>query len=379
MVRRISLISLIFSFGFLGMSCHTIECGEGTVEANGECIPVNFPDATGGPHLCAPGSHWSADQAKCFVDPETVCGRGTEVQWNDDQTEFTCVSTGEPELPECPVSTGPICINGRLRYLIDPTDPTKFLTTEIRDASLLDQLEIAFYDPLEYAAVGSSAEPLGTATIDPVSGAFIATNISVPAQGYVGLVVRDKGWLPGSDAVQFPFTGYAYKATPNVNMEGSFGVVITKDQIDQFHAALPVGFIEAACTAGDMYNCGTWIGIYREKVSQQLVNGVTPYYGTNVKIPANKMVFLDKDQTGGHTILTPGTERGYTSDTGTVLYFGAELTKYYGLCDQSLLEADSRCLQWQVEYSSNTQGGSAQKALFVQYLDGISLNNRGNK
>ena len=377
MVRHISLILFVLSFGILSTSCHTIECGEGTVELDGVCVPVNFPDATGGPHLCAPGSHWSADQAKCFVDPDAVCGRGTEVKWNDEHTEFWCESTGEPELPECPESTGPICINGRLRYLIDPADPTKFLTTEIRDASLLEQLEIVFYDPLEYASVGSDAVPLGVATIDE-TGAFIGTNLSVPSQGYVGLVVRDKNWVPGADAVLFPFTGYAYKATPNVNIENSIGVVLTKDQITAFSDALPAGFITSACSAGDVYGCGTWIGIYREKVSQLPVSGVNPFYGTNVAIPKQSIAFLDKDPSGRHTILTPGTERDYTSDTGVVLYFGAELTNYFGMCDMMVPEAESRCQQWEMEYGKSMQGGSAQKAMFVQFVDGISLNNRGN-
>jgi len=375
MVRKFSLIFGLVAFGLTTVSCHTIECGEGTVERNGTCVAVNFPDASTGPELCAPGSHWNADLGKCFVDPEAVCGRGTEVVWNDEHTEFSCVSTGEPELPECPPSTGPICINGRLRYLIDPADPTKFLTTEVRDPELLSQLEIVFYDPLEYAAVGSDAVPLGTADIDPDTGAYIATNISVPSQGYVGLVVRDKGWTPGSDPVLFPFTGYAYKASPNVNIENSFGVIITKQQLEDFSAALPAGFIDTACSLGDIYNCGTWIGIYREKTSGQLIDGVVPYWGTNFKIPANRMAFLDKDNNGRLSVLTAGTERGYTSETGTVLYFGAELTNYFGLCDLNV--PDSRCNAWQMEFAKSLQGGSAQKTLFVEYVDGISLNNRG--
>lgn len=375
MVRIFMFISALLTMGFITISCHTIECGEGTVERNGTCVAINFPDATGGPHLCAPGSHWNTELAQCFVDPSAVCGRGTEVVWNDDHTEFSCVSTGEPELPECPPSTGPICINGRLRYLIDPQDSTKFLTTELRDPDLLSQLEIVFYDPLEYAAIGSEAQVLGTATIDPDTGAYIATNISVPSQGYVGLVVRDKGWVSGSDPLLFPFTGYAYKASPNVNIENSFGVVITKSQLEELSADLPAGFIENACALGDMYNCGTWIGIYREKNSGQLIDGVVPYWGTNFKIPAQRMAFLDKDNTGGFTILTPGTERGYTSQTGTVLYFGAELTNYFGLCDLNV--PDSLCNLWQMEFSKSLQGGSAQKTMFVEYVDGISLNNRG--
>jgi len=379
MVRRITLISFLLSFGIIAGSCHTIECGDGTIELDGVCVPVNFPDATGGPHLCAPGTHWNSELARCFVDPEAVCGRGTEVVWNEDETEFTCVSTGEPELPECPPSTGPICINGRLRYLVDPSDATKFLTTEVRDASMLAQLEIVFYDPLEYAAVGSTAVPLGTAAIDPENGAFIATGISVPAQGYVGLVVRDKDWVAGQEPILFPFTGYAYKASPNVNIENSFGVVITKSQIVDFHAALPPGFITTACNQGDMYNCGTWIGVYRERTTQQPVSGVIPYWGTNFKIPAARMAFLDKDGNGRHTVLTAGTARGYTSDTGTVFYFGAELTNYFGLCDLMIDPASSRCLQWEMEYGKSLQGGSAQKTMFVQYVDGISLNNLGSK
>jgi len=58
-----------------------------------------------------------------------------------------------------------------------------------------------------------------------------------------------------------------------------------------------------------------------------------------------------------------------------VFYFGAELTNYFGLCDLNV--SDSRCNLWQMEFATSLQGGSAQKTMFVQYVDGISLNNRG--
>ncbi|MBN2724597.1 MAG: hypothetical protein JXR95_11050 [Deltaproteobacteria bacterium] len=368
------VLSLIFSLSF--QSCHSVDCGEGTVEENGTCVPLNIPDVIEGETLCASGSHWNSALGQCFVDPETVCGTGTQVVWNEDSSEFTCVSTGNPELPECPEATpgGPICITGKVRYFIDPGDETKLMTSEITDPLILDQIEIVVYDPLDYAAKGSDSEPLGRATIDATLGAFIATEIIVPTQGYIALVVRDKNWTPDSDPESWPFTGYAYQATPGINIEGTYAVTITNDQLNTWQSDLETdpSFIGEACSEGHIYNCGTWIGIYQDEESKTPIDGVVPYYGTNTRVPATSMAFIDKNTDGKLNILTRGTDRAHTSDTGIVMYFGAELTSYFGLCD--FLVTDNLCNDWEMNFPKTLQGGSSQKTLFVEFVDGTRLN-----
>ncbi|MBU1240008.1 hypothetical protein KJ865_09880, partial [Myxococcota bacterium] len=136
------------------------------------------------------------------------------------------------------------------------------------------------------------------------------------------------------------------------------------------------GFLNASasCSENDIYRCGTWIGIYNHNTGSEKipVDGVNPFFKTNQSIPTTDIAFLDKDGTGGHTILTPGTDRDYTSDTGVVMYFGAELTSYFGLCD--MMVGDSSCNEWEMQFPKSLQGGSSQGAIFVQYVDGTRLN-----
>jgi len=362
---------------FLFFGCDTIECGDGTVEKNGVCVLLNIAQPDGGQELCAAGSHWNVELGKCFLDPTLICGTGTEVVWLDEeQTTFTCNATGAPELPPCPTpdTSGHICINGKIQYFIDPNDKTKFMSSEITDASLLASMEIVIYDPLDYAASGSDSIPLGYATIDATSGAFIATHIAVPSQGYVGLVVRDKGWTIDSTPVNWLFTGVAYKASAGENLEDYRAVVVTESQVNDWQAELPQGYMNSACAEGDIYGCGTWIGIYRDRGQEELtpIDGVTPYYKTNLKIPAESLAYIDKNASQEYVTITPGTDRDSTSETGIVMYFGAELTTYFGLCDAWV--TDSSCNAWQMEFPQSLQGGASEKAIFIQFVDGTRLN-----
>lgn len=352
-------------------SCHTIECGDGTVEKNGECVPLSFVQNDGGADFCSPGSHWNPETQKCYIDPSEVCGKGTEVIWSEDGTYFTCESTGGPSLPECPEAQpgGPICITGKIKYFINPSNETQLMTTEITDASLLDQMEIVAYDPLEYASNPSSVEPLGYATIDATLSAFIVTDILVPTQGYVAIVVRDKNWVRDSEAVNWPFTGYAYKARAGENIEGSDAYAIPTTQLEVWETELS-DYI--SCPEGGIYDCGTWIGIYREKESLNPVDGVLPYLGVNTRIPFADLAFIDKDTSGNYNVLTRGSDRAYTSETGMTMYFGAEVTTYFGLCQTSI---ESLCNEWEMNFPRTTQGGSSTKTLFIEYVNGDRINN----
>jgi hypothetical protein len=370
---KFSILTFLTLAVFSG--CHTVECGEGTVEKNGVCIFLNIPQVDAGGDLCGPGSHWSTEFGRCFLNPSDICGSGTEVVWNEDETEFVCKATGEPELPVCPEPGlgGEICINGKIKYFIDPNDTTKFLTSEIVDASLLNSMELIIYDPLDYAASGADSVPLGIGTIDATTGTFIVTNLNVPSQGYVGLVLRDKDWIDDAPPINWLLTGVAYKASSGVNLENVTAMAVAANQLEQWHNALPEGFIDGACPQQDIYACGTWIGIYRDKNADTHtpIDGVKPFYQTSNLIPSESIAFLNTTSSGEHTVLTPGSEQEATSNTGTVLYFGAELTTYYGLCDYN---DDSMCNVWQMAFPQSLQGGSSQGSIFIQYVDGTRLN-----
>ena len=350
--------------------CEQVECGEGTVDKNGVCVPVNVPDATDTESLCGPGSYWNDDLGQCFVDPAEVCGPGTEVKWNEEHTSFVCTSTGQSDLPECPPpdDSGNICINGWIKWLVNPDDETSFIKDTITDASLLSTMEIVIYDPLDYASVGSESQPLGYATIDPATGTFIATGIQVPGNGYIGIVVRDKGWNDESEPVNWAFTGHAYKTTAGENRTGLVAVAVSKELLDRWRQRIGADFMNGACPQHDLYECGTWIGIYREVTTGQTIDGVSPLYGQSYfDFPVESTIYLDKDEHGQYTVFTPASVRPYTSETGVVFYLGADLTNYYGICSADA--PDSLCNQWGLTWSTQLQGGSAQRTLFVEYLD----------
>ncbi|MGM0596124.1 MAG: hypothetical protein ACQES9_03715 [Myxococcota bacterium] len=360
------------------ISCHELECGEGTVEKNGVCVNIQFPDNDGGAEMCAPGTHWNPNLGKCFVDPDQVCGSGTEIVWSEDGNEFTCESTGQGSLPECPEpgQDGSICINGYIRHFVDPSQKSSFMTNIIEDPAMLTNMEIAVYDPLDYASVGAESVPLGIATIDATNGTFIATDIQIPSQGYVALVTRDLGWTRDATPANWVFTGFAYKATAGVNLIDTDAVAVSATTLEEWRQDIPSEFISDACQYGDIFECGTWIGVYKDENpdNDMFINGVKPYYKTNTQIPPEKIAFLDKNESGEYSVLTPGTDRVYTSETGVVMYFGAELTKYFGLCDYTLDEEESRCLEYGFNFPKTLQGGSSSRALFVQYVKGTATN-----
>jgi hypothetical protein len=372
-------------------------CGNGTIDVHEECDGEELIETTcemlglsGGEMTCTKFCRF--DPSGC--DGVQQCGNGfiDELEECDGNIfgGVTCESLGYPEgelgcdencrffldncVLECPLpgADGTICINGNIKYFIDPNDPTKFLNSEIKNPSLLNSMELYVYDPLDYAASGSQSAPLGIGTISP-SGAFMVTDITVPSMGYVALIIRDKGWTEDLTPVNWLVTGMSYRASSGFNLENKTAFAVTAGQLDEWHAELPDGFINGACPQEDIYGCGTWIGIYRDPSPTTFtpIDGVTPYYKTSFTIPSDSIAFLNKTDSGEYTQLTTGTDQNSTSETGTVFYFGAQLTTYYGLCD---FDDGSSCNMWQMEFPQNNQSGSAAGSIFIQYVDGSRLN-----
>lgn len=105
MYPRSVLLALLAA---LAPGCKTVDCGDGTTERNGLCVP---PTQTVGAAKCGPFTVLHGDL--CVVDPKfpvTICDPGTTAEELDPGTGVTtCVGTGAGGCSArlaCPVGTG---------------------------------------------------------------------------------------------------------------------------------------------------------------------------------------------------------------------------------------------------------------------------------
>jgi len=187
----------------LGAGCGQVKCGDGTHEADGECVPANQDTDNA---LCGPGTH--LENNECIPDmPPTVCDPdSTEEDGPDPETGvITCIGTGgscDQALP-CPAdqNTGRSKVCGRLFDLqtsaqIRGTDPMRLQCGEAgasTDGPCL--MEIHIYDALQFAQ-GIIVE----LNHDPVElddcGRFRINNIEHANSGFMGIGIDDAAAAP---------------------------------------------------------------------------------------------------------------------------------------------------------------------------------------
>jgi hypothetical protein len=347
---------------FVGVTgCESDPCPPGQVEQNGECVDVTG-DASA---ICGAGTYL-VDGA-CRPDPEQVCGQGTEVQWVLDENgqptyDFICLGTGDiVEPPECPAATpgGPICVNGFIKWLLDPDDPSQALSSLAQFES--PTVSVKVYDPLLYAS-NPNVAPLGVGEVIHADGTFRVEDIEVPSTGFVALVVDDADETGADD---FVFTGFAYSATAGQNLENADAYATSAAQNTAWSDAIGSTALEGAgCGAGDtLFDCGTWVGVfgYHEDDELAFIEGAQPqkFPGPSV-LPAESIFYLDED----YESFLPGP--GSTTSTGMVFYPSATLGNYTGECAADT-PCDSAGYTW--NQSTGTTGGAAPSAIFVQLME----------
>jgi hypothetical protein len=352
------------------VACGEDECPLGSVEFEGQCVTLVGRD---GGLACGPGTE--VVNGQCWPT-EAVCGPNTDPVWEEVDGVRTgvliCVGkSGTDQPPECPESVGgTICVNGWVRYLADPDDPSKMMTTLITsDATLV---EVRVYDPLAYAA-NSSVAPLATAQVNPENGTFMVSGIVVPVTGFIALAVVD--YEEGGGA-EFVFTGFPYPALAGTNIEGVAGYAVTAAQNEAWSAAIGGGLTSAGCALDrqTLHACGTWIGVFGfmdEEGALTQLPGVVPRNGGGnppPAIPNTKVFFPSAAWDGFSQPATP--EENYTNETGTVLFPTASLSQFTGSCAD--LDPDSACEAGGYFWPPPRLGGAAPNAIFVQlmYPDG---------
>lgn len=339
------------------------------MEVDGECVDV-VGDAS---PICGTGTYYNVGEDACFADPNVICGPGTEVEWvlDDDgvaTNEFICKGTGNDVLPpncEAAQPGGPICINGYIKYLLDPEDPSKVMETLAQfDAATLT---VKVYDPLQYA-VNPSVQPLGENNlVISEDGTFRVENVAVPPTGFIALVVDDDDGV-GTD--NYVFTGFAYEAIAGQNMENTDAYIVTADQNTTWSAEIGASNIQAtgcptAATNDNLFGCGTWVGVfgYHEGGAMTFIEGATPQsFPGPAAVAPTKAWYLNTD----FETFTSGSTANHTTSTGIVFYPSARLGSYSGVCAAET-SCEDESYTW--DQVSGTTGGAAPNAIFVQLME----------
>jgi hypothetical protein len=195
-----SLLAGLAAMAGLGnVSCSKVDCGDGTVERDGTCFPVDEnPDTAN----CAPGTVLGA--MGCEVETPTQCDPDTTAEQFDEETGITtCVGTSGgcgTELPCAAPDAGKTSLCGRIwdTETDTPIAPATGATGTRCDpaapaATGPCSLQVKFYDALDFASNPGAATPLvvpGGAFWDDC-GRYKGINIPGTTFGFVGMGVDD--------------------------------------------------------------------------------------------------------------------------------------------------------------------------------------------
>jgi hypothetical protein len=182
----IALVPLLFT------GCKNVDCGNGTIEANGTCVPA---DNQVGDAKCGPFTMLVGDQ--CVpVFPPTQCDNGTTQPDVDDMGVTTCIGTGGGFA--CPPpATGKQTICGQI-YDVETnlafSDPGAMCVKCPAAATATGpcSLGIKAYDAIAFGTNPQTAVPLvtGEVYIDDC-GRYKIPDIVVPSGPFIGLGIDD--------------------------------------------------------------------------------------------------------------------------------------------------------------------------------------------
>ena len=218
--------------GFANVGCDAVDCGTGTIEQNGTCVPA---DDQPGSAQCGPGTVLGAS-GKCEPEVVVVCDPDTTREEVDPETgEITCVGTGTQtgcaaDLPCSEPSAGRLTICGRL-YDTQTDQPIQAAgaTGAPCTATTADgpcSLRIQFFDALQFAMGPTSTPeltPAGGLTVDDC-GRYRAIDLPPSSFTFMGIAVDDASGAPDRykltgvalpDAEALPARGFRAYATRN--------------------------------------------------------------------------------------------------------------------------------------------------------------------
>ncbi len=221
--------------GLANLGCDAINCGDGTIEQNGSCVPADDNPAAA---QCGPGTVLGAG-GKCEPELVVMCDEGTTTEEVDPVTgAVTCVgnsgTTGcENEIP-CPApSPGKITICGQLydtetnAKIAEPLATGTACSATTADGPC--SLKVQFFDALEFAMGPSTAvpkEPAGGLVVD-TCGRFRGSDLPEASFGFMGVAVDDANGQPDDHKL----TGVALANGDALPARG-FHVYVTRNATD---------------------------------------------------------------------------------------------------------------------------------------------------
>jgi hypothetical protein len=346
---RIYLVSLLALAALLASAgCKDVECGDGTIESDGACVPA---DEIVGTAKCGAFTKLVGDTCTPAQEP-TTCGPGT-VREVDTQTGLGvckpdsgggggCGAAISCPLPEMGKQT--IC--GQLFDFAthDPFEENGALGTRCAPGATAGPcaLGIRAFDAIAFAMNPGGAVPLevGENSLDNC-GRFRLSNITLPAGPFIGLGIDDADAAMQGPAGVTNTIGVATAKIMNTATKNLEAFIAAKATTDAW-----------AASGGPPMSGGIYTMVFRARSKGAALNpGVTMTRG-GIAVPANDHYFA------GCSTQAPSIDAAasVTAGNGTALFTGATLGQAY---------SGAGGIPPECVYSSHA-GGSLPFVLFVQ-------------
>jgi hypothetical protein len=320
------LVLLVLSAA-LAAGCKSVDCGDGTIERNGACVPSS---ETVGNAKCGPFTRLAGDVCVPMLSP-TVCDPSTTTEEIDEMGVTTCVGTGGGGCAArlaCPTpADGKQTICGQL-YDFENNMPfaqagamgTKCATGATSGPCALG---MRAYDAVAFAMNPGTTQPLtNTEVYIDDCGRFRVSEITQPAGPFIALAIDDADpTKPGP-----------------LGITNSVGLATTKDVVTRttrdFEAFVVRPATSAGWTGGPLLDSthGIYAPIYRgHRTGTDLATGVTFTFGPMgptqpTMTDVNRDFYFAAGSTN-RTTLDAGV--GATTTNGTALVSGATLAEQY--------------------------------------------------
>ena len=295
-------------------SCKSVDCGPGTFERDGQCVPG---DNVVDPATCGPFTELVAGQCVPMFPP-TVCDPASTTLELDTSTGVTtCIGTGTGFACEQP-ATGKQTICGQLHDL-----QTGMLFTDgnaqctpcaTSTATGVCSLGLRAVDAVKFAM--NPQDPGAVLTTGPLylddCGRFKIPDITLPTNPFVGIGIDDAAQAMAGPAGTTNAIGMATPATANLALKDFEAFIAPKATTD------------AWVTDGPTVSAGIFVAIFRAmRTGTTNQAGVTILRG-GAPIPGDDFYFAG----AARTTIDPAASA--TSSNGTALVTNASLDGYIG-------------------------------------------------